>query len=177
VGQVAVTQALMPLIRRATGRIVFVSSVSGRTHSMPFFGPYSGSKWALEAIADAWRVELAPWGIKVAIIEPGAIESDIWEKGFGVFDDVVDRMPAETRETYEGAIKQGLKVVQMLQRRGRPAVVVAKKIEHALTARRPRTRYVVGPDAKFQVSGNFIPDKVRDKVISTTLKMPRRNRG
>ena len=171
VGQVAMTQANLPLLRKAKGRIVFISSVAGRTHSMPFFGPYAASKWAIEAIGDALRVELAAWGIKVAIIEPGAIESAIWAKGFEEFDEVVERMSSETRPTYEPAMKQGLKIFQMLVRHGRPGTVVAKKIEHALTARRPRTRYVIGPDARFQVSGNFMPDRLRDKVMARSLRI------
>jgi NAD(P)-dependent dehydrogenase (short-subunit alcohol dehydrogenase family) len=169
IGQVAMTQAFLPLIRKGSGRIVFISSVAGRTHSMPFFGPYAASKWALEAIADALRVEVAPWGIKVSLIEPGAIESEIWAKGFDEFDDVIGRASEETRSIYEAGLRRGLKIFQMLERRGRPAVVVAKKIEHALSARHPRSRYVVGPDAKFQVTGNFIPDRLRDGLISKTI--------
>jgi NAD(P)-dependent dehydrogenase (short-subunit alcohol dehydrogenase family) len=169
VGQVAMTQAFLPLIRKASGRLVFVSSIAGRTHSMPFFGPYSASKWALEAIADALRVELAPWDIKVSLIEPGAVESEIWSKGFDEFEDVIGRSGPDTRPTYEASLRRGLKIFQMLERRGRPAMIVAKKIDHALNSRRPRPRYVIGPDARFQVSGNFMPDRVRDKVISKTL--------
>jgi NAD(P)-dependent dehydrogenase (short-subunit alcohol dehydrogenase family) len=173
-GQVATTQAVLPLIRKVAGRIVFMGSVAGRTHPVPFFGPYAASKWAIEAIADAWRIELAPWGIKVVLIEPGTIESEIWTKGFGEFDEVVERSSPETRPVYEAGMRRGLKIFQTLAGRGQPADVVAKKVDHALTARRPRSRYVIGADARLQVAGNFVPDRVRDRLISKTLKIKKR---
>ncbi|HEY7923524.1 MAG TPA: SDR family oxidoreductase, partial [Vicinamibacteria bacterium] len=80
VGQVAVTQAFLPVLRRARGRIVFVGSIAGRS-ALPFLGPYAASKHALEAIADSLRVELRPWGIHVAIVEPGSIRTPIWTRG------------------------------------------------------------------------------------------------
>ena len=79
-GAVAVTQAFLPHLRAARGRLLFIGSISGRL-AIPFIAPYSASKFALRAVADAWRVELRSAGIAVALIEPGSVRTPIWEKG------------------------------------------------------------------------------------------------
>jgi NAD(P)-dependent dehydrogenase (short-subunit alcohol dehydrogenase family) len=91
-GQVAVTQALLPALRRARGRIVFMGSIAGRS-SLPFLAPYAASKHALEAVADALRIELGPWGIGVTIVEPGTIKTPIWARSAAVADELVARFP------------------------------------------------------------------------------------
>jgi NAD(P)-dependent dehydrogenase (short-subunit alcohol dehydrogenase family) len=170
-GQIAVTQALLPKIREARGRVVFVGSVAGRAPAFPFFGPYTASKWAVEALADALRVELASSGVLVALVEPGAIESRIWSKGYESFEDELARYPRELREVYEPAMRRGLRLVHLLEQRGRPADIVARRIEHALTARRPRTRYLVGPDAKARAWGESrLPHRIRDRVVKFVLR-------
>ena len=93
-GLIEVTQAFMPLLRRAHGRIVNMSSVSGWIAS-PFLSPYSTSKFALEALSDALRVELHPWNIHVAVIEPGAIDTPIWAKGGEIINRLIENAPSE----------------------------------------------------------------------------------
>jgi NAD(P)-dependent dehydrogenase (short-subunit alcohol dehydrogenase family) len=170
IGQVAVTQAFLPLLREGCGRTVFVGSVAGRAPAFPFLGPYSASKWALEAVADAMRVELKPWDIRVSMIEPGSIDTRIWEKGFSTFEALVESLPPDTRPIYEPGLQRGLRVTQALERRGRQPIDVARKIEHALTARRPRARYLVGKDAWFRARiERFIPTRLRDRLYRSAL--------
>ncbi|MBI5283504.1 MAG: SDR family oxidoreductase [Chloroflexi bacterium] len=172
-GQVAVTQAFMPLIRAGRGRVVFMGSVSGRI-SAPFFGPYSASKFALEAIADALRAELRPWRIHVAIVEPGSIATPIWEKGNATADELERTLTPEAHALYGGAIAALRAAVDETARRGIPADTVARSVEHALTSRRPKTRYLVGTDARIQaVLAAWVPDRLRDGLIARQLKLPR----
>ncbi len=168
--QVAVTQAFLPLIRKATGRIVFMGSSAGRAPSAPFFGPYTASKYALEAISESLRLELLPWGIKVSIVEPGAIESAIWDKGMDIFEEELQALPEEGRLRYEDAMRRGHQIADFLKGRAIPAQKVANKIEHALTAKRPRIHYLVGADAVLRTyTESLTPKPVRDRVVSRFL--------
>ncbi len=172
VGQLACTQAFLPLLRRAGGRIVFMGSIAGRI-SVPFLGPYSASKFALEAIADAWRVELQPWGIFVSLIEPGTIATPIWTKGREAADALRSNMPPAAIERYAAAIAAMRKAAASTARRGDPPDVVARAVEHALTARSPRTRYLVGTDARVRaLIAQFVPDRWRDRLITRAMKLP-----
>lgn len=169
-GQIAVTQAFLPAIRKATGRIVFMSSVAGRTETLPFLGPYGSSKRALEGLAEALRVELLPWKIRVSLIEPGSIATPIWEKGDETFDDLVGALPEEGRERYIEAMNRGRVVGRKAGERGIPPDRVADKVEHALTSRRPRTRYLVGADAKAQTYLlQAMPTPLRDRGLGKLL--------
>ena len=104
IGQIAVTQAVLPLLRRSHGRIVNMGSIAGRG-TIPMMGPYSASKHALEALTDALRLELYPWGIEVSIIEPGAVATPIWDKSMQVSLDVESEMPADGRHLYEACCR------------------------------------------------------------------------
>ena len=164
VGQIAVTQALMPQIRRATGRIVNMGSVGGRI-SHQFIGPYHASKYAIEALTDALRKELRPWGIHVVVVEPGTIKSEIWDKGVAVAPELLERLGPRGRELYGGPLEKLRLMAIDAGRRGAPADLVAKVVERALTARRPRTRYLVGRDAKAQIALNTVlPDRAMDAL-------------
>jgi NAD(P)-dependent dehydrogenase (short-subunit alcohol dehydrogenase family) len=172
VGQVAVTQAFLPLLRRARGRIVLMGSIGGRM-STPFLGPYCASKFALEALADALRVELQPWGLHVSIIEPGSIATPIWTKS----DEGTERMLKNVREDVERLYGRAVAALRHAAaetgRRGIHPDAVAEVVERALTAARPRTRYLVGRDARFRgVLGLFVPDRLRDRMITRALKLP-----
>ena len=150
VGQVAVTQAVLPLIRTARGRIVNVGSVGGRV-AKPVVGAYGASKHALEALTDALRMELRPWGIHVAIVEPSSIATPIWRKGADVGDERLAAFPERARELYGDQIEGLRRAADRQSRRAADPEIVAKAVEHALTADRPRTRYLVGPQARAQV--------------------------
>ena len=169
VGQIAVTQAVMPEIRRATGRIVNMGSVGGRV-AHPFIGPYHASKFAIEALTDSLRKELRPWGIHVIVVEPGSMKTEIWDKGASGADDLLERVGARGRELYGEVLSKLREVAVKTGERGRPADSVAKVVEKALTARRPRTRYLVGPDAFAQVALNTVlPDRAFDALESKYL--------
>ena len=165
VGQVCVTQAFLPALRAARGRVVFVGSVGGRS-ALPFLGAYAASKFALEAITDSLRVELAPWRMHVSIVEPGTIATPMWTKP----QRAVQEMPPEVAELYGERIE---KFRSLAQRRsagkGIPPEEVAKAIEHALTATTPKTRYLVGRDAKRRARLQRLPDRARDRLLQRFL--------
>lgn len=169
VAQIAITQSLLPAIRSARGRIVNIGSIAGRLSS-PFSGPYSASKFAMEALTDALRVELKPWNIHVVLVEPGNIATPIWQKGIAEGHELRAGLPQEAEELYGNEIDLMFRFAAEQDRRGIPADRVADAVTHALTARRPKTRYLVGNDAKMQaVVARTLPDRVRDKLIQQQL--------
>jgi NAD(P)-dependent dehydrogenase (short-subunit alcohol dehydrogenase family) len=157
-GAIAVTQAFLPLLRTGRGRIVMMSSVSGMVAS-PFLSPYTTSKWALEALSDAMRVELKPWGIQVSVVQPGAINTPIWEKGHATAQQIIQNGPRALIELY-GPLMERL--LGGLKPHGISVAHVATAVEHALAARRPKTRYRVGSDAALGALARYLPDRVRD---------------
>ncbi len=164
-GQVAVTQAFLPLLRRSQGRIIFIGSSSGYM-TAPFVGAYCASKHAIEAIADALRQELRPWGIHVANVQPGAIATPIWDKS----TDTADAMLAgwtETEQALYGPVVDKMRgLVSRQSSNASPVSTVVQAVQHAITARRPRTRYRVGKDAGQQwVLSRFVPDRLRDWLV------------
>lgn len=160
VGQLAVTQAVLPALRAARGRIVIVGSIAGRS-ALPFLGAYAISKFALEAMADALRLELAPDGIHVSLVEPGTIRTAIWTKPQPLAESVSER--------YRPRIERFRKVAAARAAKAAPVELVADAVEHALTAERPKTRYLVGRDAKIRAAIERLPDRARDRVITRAL--------
>lgn len=165
--QVAVTQAMLPALRRASGRIVFISSIGGRV-AMAFTAPYAASKHAVEAFGDALRVELRTSGVQVALIEPGSVATPIWDKSRVEADRI--SIPPELHEQY-GKVPAAMdKVMQDTGRRGVPAEQVAETIERALSSSRMRARYVVGRDARAMlIARRLLPDHVFDRVARRAL--------
>jgi NAD(P)-dependent dehydrogenase (short-subunit alcohol dehydrogenase family) len=168
VAQVAVTQAFLPALRQARGRVVFVGSIAGKS-ALPFLGAYAASKHALEAITDSLRIELAPWGIHVSIVEPGTIKTEIWARSAARADALLERMGARVVELYGERIAAFRKVAAKRGAAGAPADAVAAVIEKALTADRPRTRYLVGRDARLRAGVERLPDRLRDRVYERLL--------
>ncbi len=167
IGQLALTQALVELLRTAKGRIINISSVGGRI-SGPMLGAYHASKFAIEALTDTLRQELAPWHIRVASIEPGAVATPIWEAGAKTADLLMGRMPDRARELYGQAISRTRAGAESAARRGIPPEQVARVVEEALTARRPRTRYPVGRDGKLGARLLArLPDRLRDRLLAS----------
>jgi NAD(P)-dependent dehydrogenase (short-subunit alcohol dehydrogenase family) len=165
------TQAFLPLLRKAKGRIVNIGSIGGRLAS-PFIAPYSASKFAMEAITDALRFELRPWGIDVAIVEPGSIATAIWEKATNTADEIERGMTADARSLYGDTIGAIRNFIEDAEKRAIPPERVADAVQHALTAKRPKTRYLVGTDARLQaVLATVAPDRVVDRVIARQLKI------
>jgi NAD(P)-dependent dehydrogenase (short-subunit alcohol dehydrogenase family) len=150
VGHVAVIQALLEALRRGRGRIVSTSSVGART-PLPFAGPYSASKAGLSALSESLRGELRPWGIHVAVVEPGAVATPIWEKISGQAGEASAKLPPRGRELYGAVLDRVADVVGKMSAGAVSPETVARAIEHALTARRPKAAYLVGRDARLQV--------------------------
>ncbi|MGN6258591.1 MAG: SDR family oxidoreductase [Solirubrobacterales bacterium] len=170
VAYVAMTQALLPQIRKAEGRVVFLSSIGGRI-AFPFGGPYHASKFGTEAIGDVFRQELRPWGLKVSIIEPGSIDTPIWERGQRKGREIEEKAP-RTNLLYGAAIEKFRKVIEDTAERGIPPEKVAKAISHALESPRPKSRYLVGLDAKVQARLKpLIPTSLFDRIVARQLNL------
>ena len=170
IGQVAVTQAFLPALRRAGGRIVNVSSIGGRV-ALPLLAPYSASKFALEGVSDSLRRELRAQGVDVILIEPGGVKTPIWGKGNELAAELTGQMPPEGDRLYGRLIANVRKeTVKIEKERGLPPRAVAEVIGKALTADRPRTRYVVGNDARIRAQlARLLPDRVMDRLIGRAL--------
>ncbi len=173
VGPVAVTQAFLPLIRKSRGRVVNIGSIGGRV-STPLLGPYCASKFAIEAITDVLRIELRPWGIHVAVVEPGSIATPIWEKGQAGANDLEATLTPDQHAMYDGTIAAIRQAAREAEGRGIPPDAVAKAVAHALTSKRPKTRYIVGTDARIQaLAHSVLPDRLFDSLIARMTKLPK----
>jgi NAD(P)-dependent dehydrogenase (short-subunit alcohol dehydrogenase family) len=164
VGQLRVLQAFLPLLRRSRGRIVLMGSIGGRS-ALPFLGAYAMSKFALEAMADSLRLEVAPFGVRVSIVEPGTIATPIWTKP----QRNVDEFPPPAAELYGARMDRFRRLAAERAANAVSPDEVAKAVEHALVSERPRTRYVVGPDAKRRARVERLPDRLRDALLTRFL--------
>ena len=171
VGQVAVTQAFLPALRAARGRIVNVSSIGGRV-ALPLLSAYTASKFGLEGVSDSMRRELLPHGVEVILIEPGGVKTPIWGKAGKLADDLLEDSPPEVDRLY-GRMIAGVRrrTAQVEQKTGIEPRAVAEVIGTAMTAKRPRTRYLVGTDAKIRaLLAQVLPDRVMDRLIVRALR-------
>jgi NAD(P)-dependent dehydrogenase (short-subunit alcohol dehydrogenase family) len=171
IGQVAVTQALLPALRRARGRIVNVSSIGGRV-ALPLLSPYAASKFGLEGVSDSLRRELRPHGVRVVVVEPGGVKTGIWAKGNEMGDELLERVPPEAEGLY-GDMVSALRAqsARIERETGMAPREVAAVIGRAMTARRPRTRYLVGRDAKARARvAGLLPDRAMDALIARALR-------
>jgi short-subunit dehydrogenase len=169
VGPIAVTQAFLPLLRTAHGRVINMGSMSGRLAS-PLLGAYSASKFALEAISDALRIELSPWHIAVSIVEPGRIATPVWRKSRAVAEETLALAAPGGLELYGSTIAAGQAAAEAMSAGARSSDTVARVVAHALTTRRPRARYAVGWDARVEILlARFAPDRLRDWLIVSQL--------
>lgn len=173
IGQVAVTQAALPALRAARGRVVFISSLNGQI-SLPLLGPYSASKFALEACADALRVEVKPWGIDVVLVEPAQTDTDMWRGADDMVRDTEAAMTPAQRDLYAAHIAGMKKFVPAARKLAVAPERVVAVVEEALTARRPRARYPVGLGPKIQLAlmAN-LPTAVRDRAVAAMARIPR----
>jgi NAD(P)-dependent dehydrogenase (short-subunit alcohol dehydrogenase family) len=169
VGQVATTQAFLPLLRgtdagaEVPGRVVFVGSVGG-VLAAPFAGAYHASKFAIEAIADVWRQELEPEEIAVVLIEPAAISTPIWTKAVAYLDDL-QRGGSPRLDRYRERLTAFRESLESADEHGKPAQDVAETIAEALTAEKPDTRYVVGGAGKLATALKpLVPDRLADRL-------------
>jgi NAD(P)-dependent dehydrogenase (short-subunit alcohol dehydrogenase family) len=169
-GQLAVIQACLPALRAAQGRIVNMSSISGRV-AFPMYGPYAASKFALEAFGDSLRRELRGSGVDVVAIEPGSVATPIWERGLGAGDRLWAAMP-EVAHRHYGKLYDTMRATgERLAREGDPPEALARLVADVLEARRPRARYVFGRSARIQtVLARVLPDRAFDALIAAALR-------
>jgi NAD(P)-dependent dehydrogenase (short-subunit alcohol dehydrogenase family) len=173
VGQVAITQAVLPRIRATKGRIVFVSSVSGLV-ATPMLGAYVASKYAIEGLADALRLELYSWGIPVIVVEPSQTDTDMWRAANEEVDRVEGALDPDHRQLYAGHIAGMRRLVPWAQKMAVPVDNVADVILRALTSRRPRARYVVGAAPRVQVAMTRVfPTPLVDAALRKASGIPR----
>jgi NAD(P)-dependent dehydrogenase (short-subunit alcohol dehydrogenase family) len=165
IGQVAVTQAFLPLLRKARGRILTTGSIAGFFAS-PALGAYSMSKHAIEAFSDALRRELRPWGIEVSLLEPGAVATEIWRKGTTEIDARMRQPTLGILENYGGLVSGMRKLAERTGRSAAPTEVVTRDVVHAFTASRPRTRYLMGSGATARKWISRLPDRWVDALVA-----------
>jgi NAD(P)-dependent dehydrogenase (short-subunit alcohol dehydrogenase family) len=161
----ALTKAMIPALRAARGRVVMIGSIGGRT-ALPFNGPYHAAKSGIDGFANSLRQELAPFGVHVALIEPGSIQTRIWGKAIEAGEKLRDSLPEPGQRDYGERIERMAKAAAETDRRGIPPQKVADVVAHALTADKPKTRYLVGIDARVQAALRAaLPDRALDWVI------------
>lgn len=164
IGHIGVTQAFLPLIRKERGRIINIGSMAGRV-ALPFSGPYASSKFAIRALSDALRRELAWWKIPVVLLEPGSVDTPIWTKSFKATEERTTKLPARAYELYEKPLLAMDKYMKNLLKHATSSEAVASVVRRALEARRPKTRYAVGLDAHLGFMTTFMPDRLIDWLL------------
>jgi len=185
VGQLAVTQAVMPALRAAADaraqaasdggsdgpdlppapRIVMIGSIGDRIAG-PIIGAYHAAKFALAGLTGSLRAELAPAGIAVILIEPGAIATPIWSRGSTAGDQLLQKLPAEAIQRYGAQLQAARNMAARAARDGLRPEAVAEVIARALTTGRPRPRYLVGRDAHIAALLTYLPDRLRERVLA-----------
>jgi NAD(P)-dependent dehydrogenase (short-subunit alcohol dehydrogenase family) len=166
IGQIAVTQAFLPALRRARGRVVFLSSIGG-LNANPYMSPYHASKFGIEAVGDSLRQEMRQFGVEVSLVEPGSVATPIWAKGKESADAIQDRLTPEDERLYGDKVARMGKVLEKVGARGVPPEKVADVVARALTDKRPKTRYLVGGDARMTLlMRRVLPDRIRDRIVA-----------
>jgi NAD(P)-dependent dehydrogenase (short-subunit alcohol dehydrogenase family) len=166
IGQIAVTQAFLPALRRARGRVVFLSSIGG-LNANPYMSPYHASKFGIEAVGDSLRQEMRQFGVEVSLVEPGSVATPIWAKGKESADAIQDRLTPEDERLYGDKVARMGKVLEKVGARGVPPEKVADAVARALTDKRPKTRYLVGGDARMTLlMRRVLPDRIRDRIVA-----------
>jgi short-subunit dehydrogenase len=172
IGQVAVIQAFLPLLRKVQGRIVNIGSVNG-VFAPPYLGAYAASKFALEAVSDALRLELRLWNIHVAIVDPGPIKTPIWEKSIATVDQTLKNIPEQVLAIYEPDLDAMRRVADRNAKKAKPVSLVVEAVVHALADAHPKSRYYVGWGVRF-MAGRFrlFSERFRDWLVRKLLRLP-----
>ena len=169
-GHVAMIQALMPSLLRSSGTVVNISSVGGKV-ALPTYPAYAGTKFALEALSDSMRREVNELGVKVVVIEPGAVKTEMAQRGVATADRLKAGMTADQLERYGGLIDAMSNLARSFDTDGVPAERAAKVIANAATAPRPRTRYTIGRDAAILLRlSRVVSDRFLDRVVRLILR-------
>ncbi|WP_197375906.1 SDR family NAD(P)-dependent oxidoreductase [Mycolicibacterium baixiangningiae] len=175
-GHVAVIQALLPTLIESGGRVVNISSVGGKI-AMATYGPYAGTKFALEAMSDSLRREVAPHGVQVVVIEPGAVRTEMLGRAIANAHELLAAMTPEQRHRYGGLVHAVNAQAEASTKSGLPAEAAAAVIAKAITARKPRTRYTVGREAALLPVTRLLPDRLLDRIFAAALRphLPKEN--
>jgi NAD(P)-dependent dehydrogenase (short-subunit alcohol dehydrogenase family) len=169
-GHIAMTQALLPALIESRGTVVNITSVGGKV-AMATYGPYAGSKFALEAVSDALRREVEPLGVKVIVVEPGAVTTEMTGRVVVTAERITSGMTAEQRGRYAALMHSIISQAQSYIRKGLPAEEAGRVIAGAITSKRPRTRYTVGRDAAIIVFlARCLSDRMLDSFLARSLK-------
>jgi NAD(P)-dependent dehydrogenase (short-subunit alcohol dehydrogenase family) len=170
-GHIAVIQTLLPALIRSKGRVVNISSVGGKA-AMATYGPYASTKFALEAVSDSLRREIAPFGADVIVIEPGAVHTGLAGRAIATAHELVSTMTPEQSRRYSRLVQAVTEQAASFTASGLSAEAVAKVIAKAVTARKPRTRYAVGRDAALlTLLARFLPDRILDRILAAALRL------
>lgn len=168
-GHIAVTQTLLPALIRSKGRVINISSVGGKI-AMATYGPYAGTKFALEGVSDSLRRELAPFGVDVVVVEPGAVRTEMGGRAIATAREVAATMTPEQTQRYGGLVQAINARTASAIHSGLPADAAAQVIAKAVTARKPRTRYTVGRDAALLCLVRILPDRILDLLLAAALR-------
>jgi NAD(P)-dependent dehydrogenase (short-subunit alcohol dehydrogenase family) len=169
-GHIAVTQTLLPALIRSKGRVINISSVGGKI-AMATYGPYAGTKFALEAVSDSLRREIAPFGAQVVVVEPGAVRTKIAGRAIATAHEVASNMTPEQSQRYGGLVQAIIAQAASFTESGLSADAAAKVIAKAVTARKPRTRYTISrTTALMTLLARILPDRILDCVIAAALR-------
>lgn len=169
-GHIAVTQALLPALIRSKGRVVNISSVGGKI-AMATYGPYAGAKFALEAVSDSLRREMAPLGVDVVVIEPGAVRTEIAGRAITKAHEIAATMTPEQSQRYGGLVQAVTAQAAKFTKEGLSADAAARVVARAITARNPRTRYTTDRTSAMMTRlARILPDRTLDRIIAAALR-------
>ncbi|MER5890798.1 SDR family NAD(P)-dependent oxidoreductase [Streptomyces sp. NPDC001941] len=173
-GHVAVIQKLLPFLRQSRGRIVNISSVGG-VAALPIFAAYAGTKFALEAMSDSLRREVAAQGVQVVVVQPGGVRTEMAARSGDISLELAGRMNAEHQRLYGDLVTSTVASNAAFLQRALPAAKAAAKIAKVATTARPRARYTLGVDAAFIVPlARFLPTRLMDRVFSASHRSRRK---
>jgi NAD(P)-dependent dehydrogenase (short-subunit alcohol dehydrogenase family) len=165
IGQVAATQAFLPMLRKSRGRVLITGSIGG-FFTTPMLTPYCMSKYAMEAFADGLRRELRPTGVQVVLLEPGGIKSAIWKKGIDEGEELLQKSPPEMMEVYGWLVNALRKLAPQMEKGAKSPEEVMRCVVHALESSRAKTRYRMGANSSAQKVIAALPDRVQDFLVS-----------
>jgi NAD(P)-dependent dehydrogenase (short-subunit alcohol dehydrogenase family) len=169
-GHVALTQAVLPALHASSGRVVNISSIGGKV-ALPTYGAYAGAKFALEAMSDALRRELAPHGVQVVVVEPGGVRTEMTGRGIERMNGTIAAMSPAERGRYGGLLQAIINQATAFTAAGLPAEAAGRIIADAATVRRPRSRYTIGRDAAVLTRlSRMLSDRVLDRLLAANLR-------
>ncbi|GGW64150.1 short-chain dehydrogenase [Streptomyces xantholiticus] len=175
-GQLAVAQAALPALRENRGRLLFIGSIGGRI-ALPLLGAYHASKFALVGLTDSLRLELAHFGVDVVLLEPGNVATEMGQRASRSLRDRMDRIPGEAAGRYGGVLEAARQTEESMAKAGLSPDAVAKAVYTALAARRPKARYLVGPEAHAVAVISHLPAGLRTRIAGSRMPVGRWSPG